>query len=402
LKCDVVVVGAGPAGSTASIFLAKKGFKVIMVDKAKFPRIKACGGGIPVSVFKRLPFLKKYDLVDCYSHGGFVYSSSLKSCAKLESADPVVAFVSRDAFDQKLALIAVDHGVEFYDGKRVKDIHFSDDKVKVILDDETTIDSDVVVGADGVSSIVAQKAGLASKNKLVNVCVFQEYKLNEKILSEYTTEKHLCYIHMVFNNIPGYAWLFPKKDCFNIGIGEFIVLKKPGLKINLVDAYKSYFDLLQKEKLIPFDLKTGKVKGGCVPVYLLKKTYSDRVVLCGDAGGFINPVSGGGIYYAMVSGENAASVICNAFENENFSSSFLSDYQNLWMNEFGKDLRTLSRISNFWLKNSEKFIKIISKDSRLTDIASSFLYGNLQMRDYRGKLISYYIQDRIKDALGLL
>lgn len=402
MKCDVVVVGAGPAGSTASIFLAKKGLKVIMIDKAKFPRMKPCGGAIPISTFKRLSFLKKYDLVDSYSYGGFIYSPSLKYCAKLQSDEPVVAFISRETFDHKLALIAVDHGVEFYDGKRVKDVRIIGDKAEVTLEDETTINSDVVVGADGVSSIVAQKAGLSPKNKMVNICVFQEYKLDEKILDDYATKKHLCHLHMMYNNIPGYAWLFPKKDRFNIGIGEFIPLKKSDLKLNLVDAYKSYFNLLQKEKLIPLNLKIGNVKGGCIPVYLLEKTYSDRVVLCGDAAGFINPVSGGGIYYAMVSGENAASVIYNAFENENFNSSFLSNYQNLWMKEFGKDLRALSRISNIWLKNSEKFIKVISKDSRLIGIASGFLYGNLRIRDYRNKIISYYIQDKIKDALGLL
>ena len=364
--------------------------------------MKACGGGIPVSIFKRLPILKKYDIVDCYSHGGFVYSPSLKYCAKLQSNDPVVALVSRDIFDNKLAQIATDFGVDFYDGKSVKDVHINTDKTEVILGDNTTINSEIVVGADGVYSIVAQKVGLLNKNKMVNICVFQEYKLDEKILNDYTTDKHLCHLHMVYNNIPGYAWLFPKKDSFNIGIGEFVPLKRPGLKINLVGAYKSYFNFLQNNKLIPSNLEIGKFKGGCIPVNLLEKTFSDRVVLCGDAAGFINSISGGGIYYAMVSGENAASVINNAFENENFNSSFLSGYQNIWMQDFGKDLLSLSRISHIWFKNSEKFIKIISKDNRLIDMACNFLYGNLIGRNLKGKIISYYIQDRIKEVLGLL
>ena len=402
MKCDVVVVGAGPAGSTASIFLAKKGLKVIMVDKDKFPRMKPCGGGIPVSTFKRLSYLKKYNLVDSYSYGGYIYSSSLKYKAKLQSDGPIVALVSRDTFDNKLASIAVDHGVEFYDGKRVKDVSITTNKAEVILDDGTTIGSDVVVGADGVSSCVAQKVGLNPKPRLVNICVFQEYKLDEKTLDEYTTNLYLCHIHMVYNNIPGYAWLFPKKDSFNIGIGEFLPLKKKDSKVNLVDAYKSYFNMLKEKKLIPLNLEIGKVKGGCVPYHLLEKTYSDRVVICGDAAGMINPVSGGGIYYAMISGENAASTIINAFEKKSFNASFLSNYQNLWMQDFGKDLQALSRISDIWLKNSEKFIKFISKDNRLIDIATGFLYGNLRIRDYRTKVIGYYIQDRIKDSLGLL
>ena len=402
MKCDVVVVGAGPAGSVASIFLAKKGLKVIMFDKAKFPRIKPCGGGVPIRTFSRLPFFKKYNLVDFYSYGGAIYSSSLKHCVEYRSNEPVLALTFREIFDNKLAEIAVDHGVEFYDGKRIKDIRITADKAEVILDDGKTIDSEIIVGADGVLSIVAKKTGLAVKNKLSNICVFQEYKVDEKTIDEFTTKKHLCHIHMMYYNIPGYAWLLPKKDSFNIGIGEFISLKKRGSKSNLVDAYYSFFDLLKEKKLIPSDLKINKLKGGFVPVQLLEKTYSDRVVLCGDAAGFINPVSGGGIYYAMVSGEIAANVINNAFKNEKFDSSFLSNYQSIWMQEFGKDILTLSRILYIWLRNSEKFIKIVSKDSRLIDIASGFLNGNLCISDYRTKIITYYIQDRIKDLLGLL
>jgi geranylgeranyl reductase family protein len=401
LKYDVVVVGAGPAGSIASIFLAEKGLKVVMIDKDKFPRTKPCGGGIPVSIFKRFPFLKKYEIVDSYCYGGFAYSPSLKYCAKLQSDEPVVILVSRENFDYKLALKALELGVEFIDGKKVKDVHITSDKAEVVLADETVITSEVVVGADGICSMVAKKSGLLPKNKLVNICVYQEYKLDEKTLNDYTNEKHLCHVHLLFNNIPGYAWLFPKKESFNIGIGEFTYYKK-GLKTDLIDVYKNYFNLLQKEKLIPGDLKIGKLKGGCVPGCILEKTYSDRILLCGDAAGFINPVSGGGIYYAMYSGEIAATIINNAFENENFSSSFLCNYQTKWMQEFGKDLQVLAKISHIWLKNSEKIIKFILKDKRLINIASDFLFGNIKMRDHRNKIIGYYLQDKIKEVLGLL
>ena len=78
------------------------------------------------------------------------------------------------------------------------------------------------------------------------------------------------------------------------------------------------------------------------------------MLLCGDAAGFINPISGGGIQFAMISGENAAKVINDAYEKEIFTSSFLSKYQEIWMQEFGKDLRTFARFVNILFPQSKR------------------------------------------------
>jgi hypothetical protein len=72
------------------------------------------------------------------------------------------------------------------------------------------------------------------------------------------------------------------------------------------------------------------------------------------------------------------------------------------MEEFGRDLKTFARFVNIWLRHAEKLVKIASKDHRLTDIAAKVLFGDIRIRDYRGKIMAYYIQDRIKDALGLI
>jgi geranylgeranyl reductase family protein len=403
VKCDVVVVGAGPAGSTAATFLAKKGLKVVLIDKEKFPRDKPCGGGIPISTFKRFPYLKDSDFIESYSYGGFFHSPSLKYKIEFHSEKPIVAMVKRDRFDHGLALIAVDNGTQFLDGKKVTDVNIKTDKTEVTLDDKTKISSEVLIGADGMTSLIARKSGLLTQDRKVNVCAFQEFKLNEKTLDEYATKERVGHIHLMYKNIPGYAWLFPKKDSFNIGVGEFMPFRKYAPeKVDLIKAFNSYFQFIKEEKLIPKSLKIGKLKGGSIPIYPLKKTYADRLLLCGDAAGFINPMSGGGIHFAMVSGENAATVIGDAFKHEKFKSPFLSQYQQMWMEEFGKDLKTFARFVNIWLRHAEKLIKIASKNHRLTDIAAKVLFGDIRIRDYRGKIMAYYIQDRIKDALGLI
>jgi len=207
----------------------------------------------------------------------------------------------------------------------------------------------------------------------------------------------------MYKNIPGYAWLFTKNDSINIGIGQFIPYQKfVKQEINLINTFKSYFNLLKQQKLIPDYLRIGKLRGGCIPISTLKQTYSDRAIICGDAAGFINPISGGGIQFAMISAENAAIIIDDAFKNDNFKSSFLSKYQNLWMKEFGKDFQTLIRFSRIYLLQAERFIKIASKDKRLGKIMLNYLYGTTHLYENRKRLLLYYFIDRIKDAFGLI
>lgn len=403
MNYDVIIVGAGPAGSTAAKYLAEKGFKVLLVDKEHFPREKPCGGGIPVNTFKRFSYLNDYDLIECYSYGGFIHSPSLKYSMKLSTEQPIIAMASRKEFDHGLAKIAIENGAHFKDGKKVQDLKITDDKARIKLQDGSNIESKMLVGADGIPSTIAKKSGLATQGEMVNVCVFQEYDVGENTLDKYSTEERLSHLHLMYEGIPGYAWIFPKKDRFNIGVGESMPYKKhSSKKVRLIDVYKSYFQLLKEKEMIPKDLKIGKCKGGIVPAYPLEKTYSDRLILCGDAAGFINPVSGGGIYFAMASGEIASGIITNAIESENYQSSYLKKYQTQWKEDFGKDLETFSRFTNIWLKKTEQFIRIASKDERFGQVASDFLYGNLRIRDHRWKLIFYYLQDRIKDIFGLL
>jgi len=172
--------------------------------------------------------------------------------------------------------------------------------------------------------------------------------------------------------------------------------------VKLIDVYKSYFQLLKQQRLIPKDFTMGRCKGGSVPIFPLKKTYADRLLLCGDAAGFINPISGGGIHFAMGSGELAAGVIAEALESDNFHDKFLSQYQRLWKEAFGKDFQTFARFINIWLRQTERFIRIVCKDKRFTNIASDFIHGNLRIRDYRGKILLYYLQDLVKDLFGML
>jgi len=205
MNYDVIVVGAGPAGSTAAKCLAEKGITVLLLDKERFPRMKPCGGGIPINTVKRFSYLEDYDLIESFSYGGFIHSPSQKYSIELNEEKPIVAMISREKFDYGLVNIAVDSGTHFIDGEKIKDVHISKDNAQVVLHDGSSIESKMIVGADGVSSVVAKKSGLAPQQRRVNVCIFQEYPVEEKVIIEYATEQRLSHIHLMYYGIPGYA-----------------------------------------------------------------------------------------------------------------------------------------------------------------------------------------------------
>lgn len=398
MKYDVTIVGAGPAGSTAAKFLSEKGFKVILIDKSKFPRDKPCGGGLPVRVLKRFKYVKDDKFIESYSYGGFTYSPSLKYKVEFQNNEPIAAMTLRKKFDFELAKLAVDNGAVFNDGKAVIDVKILKDTAKIVLDDGNVIDSEIVVGADGVWSIVAKKSGLRQKGNRVGICVFQEYEVDEETLDRFFGENRLCHIHARFQNILGYGWVFPKKEHLNIGIGEIILgQNRSEIKTNLLKVYKEYIKTLQKTKIIPENLKEKQCKGGALPVAPFDKTYADRVILVGDAGGFINALSGEGIYYAMSTGEIAAEVIAKALETGEPSEQFLSKYQVNWKKDIGKEIDFLYRLAKKQReKPKENIFKIASQDKILAELIIGIVAGNLSLQEYKWKLIRRYLYGSIR------
>ena len=400
---DVAIIGAGPAGSTAAKFLAEKDLKIILIDKSKFPRDKPCAGGLPSRVFKRFPYIKNNGLIESYSYGGYALSPSLKYKAEVKQKDPVVGMVLRKKFDMSLVQLAVDKGAKLINGNAVNDLKLSDDKVKINLNDKTSIESKIVVGADGVWSVVSKKAGLMTSNRPYGMCIFNEYKLDEDEIENLYGKERMCYLHLKFKDIFGYGWVFPKKQHVNIGIG--MLLPKKYLneqKRNILDVYKDYFGNLKENKIIPDDLEIGKCCGGALPFIPLDKTYSNRLLVVGDAAGFINPLTGEGIYYAMSSAEIAAKVISNSLESNNSSGEYLSKYQDIWKEDFGKDLKFFHSAINYVKTSGEEIVRLASKDKKLAEIILGMLHGGLSASKCQGKLARRYFWVSFKDRLGIL
>lgn len=397
MNYDVVVVGAGPAGSTVAKNLAEKGIKVLLLDKASFPRDKPCGGGLPTRVQKRFPYINPF--LDSISYGTTMFSSSLRYRCDLVREKPFLEMVLRKNFDSGLLSLAQKAGAHFLGGKSVVDVVIQKEKASVMLEDGQTVETQVVVGGDGMHSVVAEKTNLSKKLEMLCISLVQEQPMTPKQLNTFFTKKRLIYLFIKAHGIAGYAWVFPKKNTVNIGIGEFqSALSKERPKIPLKESYEQFIATLKEKKLLPADFPVENLKGATLPIFPLENTYGDRVLLCGDAAGFINPITGEGIYYAMVSGQLAAEVIAQGLKTHDLSHRSLSRYQTLWMNDFGKDLKALGRFNNQWGKDSEHIVRMMTWDKKFAKLIIGVTGGQISFRKYRMALIMRYLYLAIKNV----
>jgi geranylgeranyl reductase family protein len=397
MKYDVIIVGAGPAGSTTAKFLAEKGVKVLLIDKDKFPRDKPCGGGLPARVLEKYSYINNEKSIEAYSYGGTLFSPSLKNKIEVKKDSPIIGTTLRKKFDYELVNIAKNSGAVFQDEKHVIDVKVFNDKATILLKDGGSIEAEIIVGADGVWSVIAQKTGLREKSCKMRICFFQEFEVDEAIMDEYFTKSRNSYIHSRFQHTTGYGWVFPKKKHLNIGLGNLWSRNFDIDNKNVKKHYYNYISYLKNNKLIPKNLKPVKIKGGALPFYPLKKTYDNRIILVGDAGGFINPISGEGIYYAMTSGKIAAKVINEAFEKKETNAKFLSKFQKCWKKEFGKDLKLMYKALKRPIpKEIDKSFEIVKQDQKLKEIFIGITTGELSISNYKWEIILRHIIASLK------
>jgi len=403
MKYDVIIVGAGPAGSTTAKFLAEKGFKTLLLDKEKYPRDKPCGGGLPIRVLQRFPYVVNDTIIESYSLSGTVFSPSLQHRIEINKKTPILAMTLRKKFDFELMKFATAAGAEFQERTPVSSVQLTNDAAQVTVGQGKKIESEIIVGADGVNSTIARNTGLRTNRTEKGVCVLQEFKVDEKIMDDYYTKTRHGYIHSRFKSIAGYGWVFPKKEHLNIGFGIIQLGKAQEQRLNLLNSYQDYLTLLKESDLIPRNLEETPIRGGALLTHPLEKTFANRLLLVGDAAGFINPLTGEGIYYAMASGQIAAEAIIEALEKKLPTEEVLSKYQTRWQNDFGKDIDLILKIvKRGSMEYAEKVFKIASKDSILTDLMMGVITGQTSAQQQKWKIVRRFFYSSLKNRLHLL
>jgi geranylgeranyl reductase family protein len=384
---DIIVVGGGPAGSTAARRAAELGFNVICLEKSEMPRVKPCGGGISPSAVSSLAEFQ--DIFDCFTAGVMFYGPRGEFLTRSDL--PSGAFVIRSEFDHKLLLAARAAGAIVVEGERVIDIKITDDSVKVFSNNQE-YEGQILCGADGVNSIVASRTGLRTKwaPKDVAQVYVNESKIDQNKLDEFYTPSRKPIFHLAFKDSEGYGWIFPKKITVNVGFGS--ILKSSH---NTKAQFQNYVAKCQEEGLLPeIDPKntTAALIPFCGP---LRRVYKNRVLLLGDAGGFVNPANGEGIPYAIKSGMIAAEISSEILKKHDFRGRAFKEYQKRCMKEFGNDLHWYGLAYKFGLKRISHCLKYSQQDP---DFGRLFLGVLVSIGiEKKWELIRRYLGFRVKE-----
>lgn len=362
-KYDVIIVGAGPAGSTCALFLAEKfNRNVLLIDKENFPRDKVCGGYLTSRVFRRFKYLKGKisEITEVPTYGSHFYGPDLAKLSWIKE-QPVGYLALRLKFDNYLKELAVSKGVKFIGGNEVIDLVVAENRAKVLTQNGSSHSADIVIGADGVRSLIAKKCNIHEKPGVMSkgLCVESEFQVPEEFLDENFGRNRPTHYYYGFGNIIGYAWAFPKKTHVNVGIGG---PTKQGREMGR--SFLEFLDYLKEEMLLPKSFEiTKKFKAALIPTstaLYLNQSYSDRVLLAGDALGVASSISGEGIYQSMASGEDAAIMANQALDDQKFDSNYLRQYAKIWKKDLGRELKTAGNIM-MQLSSSENINDLLRK-----------------------------------------
>ena len=313
MRYDLIVVGAGPAGSSAARYASRRGLKVLLVDKRKEIGVPVqCGEYVATNEEVRAIFPTVTELDDLMS---VPYATKQVDTPVIRLFTPKgrrfdVPFrgftVRRDVMDQALAKQAVAEGAELLTETSVTRVRGED-----VVTNHGTFHGRVIVGADGPRSTVAASVGLS-------------WPVSAPAMSTTAYGAFGDSTDLYFGNLApgGYAWVIPKGDCANVGLGTW-----QHFRGNL----RHLFDRFMERQ----GLRTGKATGGFVPVVgPLASTVRGNALVVGDAAGHVMATNGGGINVAMICGRIAG----HAAADHLLSGVPLATYEARWRSAVGGPL----------------------------------------------------------------
>lgn len=367
-KCDVLVVGGGPAGSNAARYAAKGADVIIIEKKKEIGGPVQCAEGVSDGIFEKLEIKPnsryvstKIEFVKLIAPNGTVIRLDGEKVKYWKSG----MVLDREVFDKAIAKEAARNGADFLMKTRFVSAKRTSKGVTVQakqMNEDIQIDAKIIIGADGPPSIVARSLGMDTTVPLRYLESGIQYLMMPM-------EIEPC-IELYFGDCyapGGYSWVFPKgEDQANVGLGVLPV--KAGQK-----TAQYYLDKFIERPRFK-KAKIVEVNAGAIPVNgPLKEPYMDNLLLVGDAGRFVNPLTGGGIHTAIITGKHAGLLAAEAISKGDYTSNFLKKYNDMWKPDIYDELDKCLKAQEAFMKLNEKDLDSIAetlKDLKLETIST--------------------------------
>ncbi|KAF5416568.1 MAG: Digeranylgeranylglycerophospholipid reductase [Candidatus Methanogaster sp.] len=373
-RYDIIVVGAGPAGSIAAKTAAMRGCRVLMIEKRQEigDPVRCAEGVAKPRIKKHIEPDDRWIAAEVRGSRIFAPDGTGVELSEDVSGSEVGYVLERKLFDRALADAAALAGAEVQVKTRATGLIMEDGYVKGITAmhlgcDEVEIRADIVIGADGIESKIGRWAGIDTTlpPSKINTCA-------QFLVADIDIAQDRCEFHLGSAVAPsGYLWIFPKGNrCANIGIGVGGNTCSPGKRpINILQDFvrTRYPDGKIIELVVGGEPASGPIK----------QTVANGFMLVGDAARQVDPLTGGGIANAMDAGGIAGAVAAGAIAEGDVSEARLQEYDAGWRAEFGKRLDRSLAVKDHFISLTDADLNKLAHSVEGLDFATMDLFGLL-------------------------
>ena len=383
---DVIVVGAGPGGSWAAKIAAEIGLNVLLVEQQRSIGYSSnCAEGVGQRHIEEIlgPVDKKY--VSTEIKGLDVFFPDGTNASVNDRA----YILDRPLFERHLATRAMDAGADILMRAKAKGFAKENGKAKLEIlhsGEKFSLFANVVIAADGPNSNIGRLAGINVGIDNADWIYCQQYLLYSLELKDLDRAK--IYIGNKYTPGGGYVWIFPKGNGLaNVGIGMFDADR------SIIAGYLDKFVNANFSKYGIMGISAGKIPGASI-----KAHSADNILLVGDAAREVNPLTGGGIRYAMLSGNFAARTAYNAIKNGDTSAEGLREYEKILWEKTGKEFDKLYKFTRFARTLGDEKLNKLSRSLQGINFSEVSSFSFVAKLLYRNPWLSFkYAAYKIKN-----
>jgi geranylgeranyl reductase family protein len=340
MEYDVIIAGAGPAGSTCARVCAQRGLKTLLLDRDVFPRSKPCAGAVSEQALKYLDFELPEHIIEEECFGVRVHYQS--RVVEIKKDQRFAVLVTRRDFDSILVNKAVEAGTRFLASEQVVAVKDGRDAVEVFTGTQSHR-AKFLIGADGIHSRVAQALRPSLSKDEIAIALVCQVPADDREISNRPGKT----LDLYFGEAPmGYGWLFDHQGYYSVGIaGLASRFSKPR------EALADFSHSLQ--------LKLPGIQGHFIPFGGIRRFIArGRMLLAGDAAGFADPFHGEGIAHAILSGKLAAQALSETIGSGKSPAFAVSRYRSETGRLITRQLRVALRMAYQFDRHPNLFVRI--------------------------------------------